>query len=124
PLFGLGPVGAAGSVLIGYLGVLALALLFSRRLVGDRLHRSIALHIGAAAAVGFLFLQILSPALGQDWRWFHLFAFGGAFLGAYLVLLAAAREFRKSDLLTFLDFLDPRKMARYVRGELRNNERK
>lgn len=122
PLASLGPVGAAGSVLIGYAVVLTLALLFSRRLVGDRLQKRIALHIGAAAAVGLLFLQLLAPALGLDWRWFHLLAFGGAFLGAYLVVLALVREFRKPDLLLFFDILDPRKMARYVRDELRNRD--
>ncbi len=44
-----------------------------------------------------------------------------AFLG-YLGILVALREFHRADLRLFLDLLSPRKMARYVRGELRENE--
>ncbi len=121
-LLGLGPEGAALSVLVGYGVLLALALIFSYRLVGDRLHLRIAFHVFAAAAVALLFIQLLPPVLGADWRWFHLLVFGTAFLGVYLALLTAIREFRKADLLLFLDFLNPRKMLRYVRDEMKNDD--
>ncbi len=44
-----------------------------------------------------------------------------AFL-TYLGILVGLREFRKADFRLFLDLLNPRKKARYVSGELRENE--
>ncbi len=118
PLAGLGPEGAAFSVLVGYTVLLGLALLFAHRIVGDRLHRNIAVHTLAAAAVGFVFWLALSPASGLTWQWFNLIGYSLLFLGAYLAVLTALGEFRRADLLLFLDILNPRKMARYVRDEL------
>ncbi len=45
-----------------------------------------------------------------------------AFLAGYVAILAVVGEFRKEDLRLFLDLLDPRKMARYVHGELTRRE--
>ncbi|MFQ5908932.1 MAG: flippase, partial [Thermoplasmata archaeon] len=56
------------------------------------------------------------------WQWFHLVGMSAALLGAYVAVLAALREFRKEDLRLFLDLLDPRKMARYIHGELTTKE--
>ncbi|MEE9593004.1 MAG: hypothetical protein V3W28_05435 [Thermoplasmata archaeon] len=41
---------------------------------------------------------------------------------AYLGILVGLREFRRADFRLFLDLLNSRKMARYVSGELRENE--
>lgn len=122
PLAGLGPEGAAVGVLAGNVLQLGIALLLSYRLVGDRLSPRLALHVLAAVAVGVLFFW-LSPAQGGVmWRWFHLVGVSALFLGAYLLVLVALREFRRDDLRLFLDLLNPWKMARYVYGELRENE--
>lgn len=122
PLAGLGAEGAAAGVLAGYLVLLTLALGFTHRLVGDRLRRNVAFHLLAAAVVALLFTQLFPPASGLGWQWFHVLGFGAGFLGAYLALLIVIGEFRKPDLYLFLDILDPRKMARYVSNELRNDE--
>ncbi len=45
-----------------------------------------------------------------------------AFLAGYAAILALLGEFRKEDLRLFLDLLDPRKMARYIYGELTRRE--
>ncbi len=45
-----------------------------------------------------------------------------AFLAGYVAILAVVGEFRKEDLRLFLDLLDPRKMVRYVYGELMRRE--
>lgn len=121
-LGGLGPEGAALGVMVGYGVILAVALTFSHRLVGDRIHRNVAYHILAASAVAILFSQVLSPAMGLEWQWFHLLFFSLTFLGGYLAILVAVREFRKPDLLLFLDLMDPRKMADYIREELTNDQ--
>ncbi len=122
PLAGLGAEGAVASVLVGYVVLLGVSLFFSHRLVGDRLQARIALHIAAAIGVGILFLQLLPPDMGTDWRWFQLIGFSGAFLGAYLILLTALREFRKADLHLFLDLVNPKKMLRYVGDEMKNDD--
>lgn len=123
-LLGLGPEGAAASIVIGYTVFLALALIFTHRLIGDNIHGRIALHIAAATAIALLFSLLLPPALGTEWRWFHLLAYGTAFLGSYIALLTTLREFRKGDLYLFLDIIDPRKMGRYVLDELRTKNGK
>ncbi len=64
----------------------------------------------------------MPPATGLAWQWFHLVGVSAAFLAGYVAILAALREFRKEDLRLFLDLLDPRKMARYVHGELTRRE--
>ncbi len=123
PLGGLGPEGAAVSVLGGFAVAFTLGAAFSYRLNGDRPQGSSAAHIAAAVATALLFAVILPPTLGLGWQWFHLLAASVSFLGAYLGILTALREFRRVDLRLILDVLDPRKMARYIYGELRGKER-
>lgn len=123
PLGGLGPEGAALSVLGGFAVAFTLGAAFSYRLMGDRPQKSVTTHIAAAVATALLFAVILPPILGLGWQWFHLLAASVSFLGAYLGILTALREFRRADLRLVLDLLDPRKMARYVYGELRGNKR-
>lgn len=124
PLGGLGPEGAALGVLVGNGVLLIVSLYFANRLVGDRIQARVALHVGTALVVGLLASLILSPTTGVDWRWYHLVAYSAGFLAAYVGLLAAFREFRRADLRLFLDLLNPRKMAQYVRGELLEEERR
>ncbi len=118
-LAGLGPEGAVLSILAGYGVVLGLSLLYSHRVVGDRVQRRILLHIAAAVATGLIFLLLFDPGSGTTWQWFHLIGFSFGFLGTYLALLTALREFRRGDLEFFRDILDPRKMADYIQRELR-----
>ncbi len=120
PLLGLAAEGAVLSVLVGNVVYLGVALAFSHRLVGDRLHLPILYHVGAAVLLAVLFPLLISPMSGLDWRWFQLAPLAAAFLGAYLGLLAVLREFRKPDLLLFMDLINPRKLAQYVHGELRD----
>ncbi|MFQ6013781.1 MAG: oligosaccharide flippase family protein, partial [Thermoplasmata archaeon] len=119
---GLGPEGAAVSFVVGYAVILALALAFSHRVVGDRIRGRVGLHLGAALGLAVLFALLIPRATGLEWQWFHLLGAAAAFLGGYLAILSALREFRREDLRLFLDLLDPRKMARYVYGELTSKE--
>jgi O-antigen/teichoic acid export membrane protein len=122
PLAGLGPEGAALSFVIGYAVILGLALAFSSRVVGDRIGREVGLHVGVALGLGIVFALLVPPASGLAWQWFHLVGWSAAFLAAYVAVLAVLREFRKEDLRLFVDLLDPRKMARYIHGELTTKE--
>jgi hypothetical protein len=122
PLAGLGPEGAALSFVVGTSVILGLALVFSFRVVGDRIGRPVGLHVGAALGLGIVFALVVPPATGLAWQWFHLVGTSAAFLAGYVAILAVLGEFRKEDLRLFLDLLDPRKMARYVHGELTSKE--
>jgi O-antigen/teichoic acid export membrane protein len=122
PLVGLGPEGAALSFVVGTTVILGLALVFSFRIVGDRIGRPVGLHVGAALGLGLVFALVVPPATGLAWQWFHLVGVSAAFLAGYVAILAVVGEFRKEDLRLFLDLLDPRKMARYVHGELTSKE--
>lgn len=117
-LVGWAAQGAAAAVLVGYSVALGLAVAFTHRLTGDRLRRPVFVHVLAAAFLVVLFALLLPPGAGLEWRWFHLLGVYAAFLGAYLLLLAVVREFRRDDFLLFLDVVNPKKMVRYVREEL------
>ncbi len=121
-LAGLGPEGAVISLLAGNVAAFGLALLYSHRIVGDRVQARILLHLAAAAAISLVFLLLVPPGTGTTWQWFHLIGFSLAFLGAYVALLTAIREFRRGDLQFFRDILDPRKMAEYIQRELRKEK--
>ena len=118
-LAGLGPEGAVISLLAGNGAAFGLSLLYSHRIVGDRVQARILLHFAAAAATSLVFLLLVSPGSGMTWQWFHLIGFSLAFLGTYVALLTVVREFRRDDLQFFRDILDPRKMAEYIQRELR-----
>ncbi len=64
----------------------------------------------------------MPPATGLAWQWFHLVGVSAAFLAGYAAILAVLGEFRKENLRLFLDLLDPRKMGRYIYGELTRRE--
>ena len=52
-------------------------------------------------------------------RWYHLLLFAGVGLGIYLGVLFVLKEFKKQDLMFFLDMLHPKEMLNYVKAELK-----
>jgi hypothetical protein len=57
----LGPTGAAAAVVLGYIVILGIAFFFSRREVGDRLHRSLVSHL--ARDMRALKVEVIAPVL-------------------------------------------------------------
>jgi len=70
---------------------------------------------GAGMAITLYFVDDLIPIQ----HWYQLIAVGLIGFGTYLALLAAVGEFRKKDYRFFVDTVNPLRMLRYIRDELR-----
>ena len=74
-------------------------------------------HIIAGITMGGV-LYYLNTFIIQ-FRWFHLISFAGIGLLIYLAVLYLLKEFQKQDFLFFWDIINPKKMASYVKSEMK-----
>jgi O-antigen/teichoic acid export membrane protein len=121
-LFGMGAEGAALATAISAACGLIMVKVITRRLTGTKWNPRILLHLGAGIVMGSV-LYYLNIIVTID-RWYEV---GGACLlgmGIYFAILWLLREFKKKDLMLFLDILNPKGMTSYISSELRNNEKK
>jgi len=117
--FGInGPIGAAVatvmSSLVGFFGL----RLAAKKLVGIKLLQShTPRHIiaGLIMAGTLYYINSLIPLV----RWYHLLVFAGVGLAIYLTVLFVLKEFKKQDLMFFLDMLHPKEMLSYIKSELK-----
>ena len=113
-----GPTGAAvATVLSSLIGFFGLRLA-AKRLTGIRLMQSrTPRHIiaGIIMAGVLYYINSLTPLV----RWYHLLAFSGIGLVTYLAVLFALKEFKKQDLMFFLDMLHPKGMLSYIKSEFK-----
>jgi len=117
-LFGLGSMGAAVATTISVGLGFILARRYSKLVAKVRTSTKIYRHWIAGALTACLIFLIMEN-LWLIQRWYELIIISGFGLLCYLSLLTLFREFTKKDLTFFLDLLNPRKMGRYVKGELR-----
>ncbi len=115
-LLGLGAFGAALATLITFLLTTANIRWASYKLTGTVMDRRILLHLSAAMLTSIFFIL-----MDTSWavRWYSLGMLGLAFLGVYFGILYLFREFRKEEIMTFMEALHPMKMASYMKEELR-----
>ncbi len=117
-LFGLGSVGAAmaltASVVLGFF----LARRYSKQVAKVRTNRRIFRHWVAGALTAFAIFLIMDN-LWMVQRWYELIIISGIGLLCYLGLLTLLKEFTKKDLNFFLDLLNPKKMGKYIGGEMK-----
>jgi uncharacterized membrane protein len=117
--FGInGPTGAAVatvvSSLVGFFGL----RLAAKKLTGIKLLQShTPRHIIAGLIMAGLLYYMGSLILLV--RWYHLMVFAGVGLGIYLTVLFVLKEFKKQDLMFFLDMLHPKEMLSYIKSELK-----
>lgn len=120
-VFGInGPTGAAvATVISGFVG-LVIYVFLSKRLVGIKISKKPLLHVSAAGIMGCLlyYVSVFVPFV----RWYHLIFFALAGLAIYLGLLYLLKEFIKEDLNFFLDTINPKEMAKYVKSELKRKD--
>lgn len=112
-----GPSGAAVATLISSLiGFISLRLA-SKKLTGISLSRfCIIKHALAGILVcGILYYISMKIVI----RWYHLLIFSVIGFGIYIGLLVLLREFKKDDLLFFLEIVNPKGMLRYIVNEIR-----
>ncbi len=115
-LLGMGAVGAAMATLITFLITTFNMRLAAYRLTGSISDKKILIHISSAILTSVVFLLI-----DTSWasRWYTLGILGLAFMGVYLAILALLKEFKKEDFELFFDAFNPKKMLRYMGGELK-----
>ncbi len=118
-MLGMGALGAAIATLIAFLITTISLRLSAYRLSGAVMDPRIIRHLSAA-----LLTSIIFYFLGASWavRWYSLALFAMAFIAVYFAILYLMREFKKEDFDMFADALHPKKMARYVNGELRGKD--
>ena len=123
--FGInGPTGAAIatvlSALVGFFGLRIVA----KKLTGITILQShTPRHVIAGIVMGIVlyFLAFCTPFFPAV-QWHHLFMFAVMGLAVYLGVLFMLKEFKKQDLLFFLNMLQPKKMLKYVSSELKDKE--
>lgn len=120
-VFGInGPTGAAiATVISGFIG-LVIFMFLSKRLVGIKISKKPLLHISAAGIMGCLLYYV--SAFVPFVRWYHLIFFVLVSLAVYLGILYLLKEFTKEDLNFFLDTVNPKEMAKYVKSELKRKD--
>lgn len=120
-IFGIsGPTGAAAATVIsGFIGLVIFVFL-AKQLVGIKISKKPLLHIFAGGIMGCLlyYVSIFAPFV----RWYHLIVFGIVGLCVYMGILYLFKEFTKDDLNFFSDTLSPKKMAKYVKSELKGKD--
>jgi O-antigen/teichoic acid export membrane protein len=120
--FGInGPTGAAiATVLSSLVGFFGLRLA-AKKLTGIKLLQShTPRHIMAGLVMGgILYYIAYQTSLFPTIRWYTLFGFAGIGLAVYLVVLFVLMEFKKQDLLFFLDLLHLKKMLNYIKSEVK-----
>ena len=118
-LFGInGPTGAALATLlsttVGFFGL----RFYARKLTGIKIVQS---HIPRQIVAGFIMGAILYyiGTFILTVHWYHLLLYAGIGLGIYLGVLFVLKEFKKQDLMFFLDILRPKEMLGYIKSELK-----
>jgi len=116
-----GPEGAAVATLLSGIVGIFLLMLIAKKLAGIKLLRyHTPRHIIAGLIMGFiLYFIAYQTSLFLVIRWYTFLGLSFVGLGIYLAILFIIREFKKQDLIFFLDLLQPKKMLRYVSSELR-----
>lgn len=120
-IFGIsGPTGAAIATMISGIINLAIFMFLAKQLVGIKISKKPLLHIFAGGGMGCMlyYVSIFTPLV----RWYHLIIFGIVGLCVYTGILYLLKEFTKNDLSFLSDTLSPKKMAKYVKSELKGKD--
>lgn len=119
-LVGLGEVGAALATLTSSVILLSMAMIYSKKVATTMLYNKIPLHLIAGIVTSGIFYLLESHVLSIV-RFYHLAAYGLAFVGLYALLLYIIGEFTKKDWDYILASVHPKEMYDYVRDEIKDN---
>lgn len=120
PLLGMNYVGAALAMLITSIIMFVVIRRVVHSLTGTGSNRKVIVHIVAASITGLLvFLLSNIYAINSV---FVLIAYGLLTLGIFLGFLVLIKEFRRHDVLYFLDIINARKMWDYMTEEVRRSK--
>jgi len=116
-LAGLAGTGAAIATVVAYLAGLLYTRIVIYKMDGTGFNVSVAKHLVAALAMGFVTTYLNNFYTLQ--RWYELAAFSFLAFLVYLAFLILLREFRKEDWNLFMDTINPLKMISYIKDEMR-----
>ena len=121
PMLEMKATGAALAGLLGWVAFAILVQLFTYRVARVSVYRRLWIHIlaGVMTAAVMLLISLFIPVEG----FFNMLFLAGVTLAVFLAFLYLLREFTKDDLSLILEAVDPRKMARYIKGELGEDRR-
>ena len=123
-LLGLGAMGAAIATVVSFAVSLVYTRIMSYRLTKLKGNNRILLHAFAAVIMtGIIYILLYSYNL-IFWitRWYFLLLFGVIGLIIYLSVLAVFKEFTKEDFWFYIDTLNLKKMIRYIKCNISNEQ--
>ncbi|MDI6708719.1 MAG: oligosaccharide flippase family protein [Candidatus Thermoplasmatota archaeon] len=115
---GWGARGAAFATIIAAFAGFCLTRIIVKRLTSTKSNPRILLHFIAAFVMG-AFLILLNAIIYAE-RWYHLVLFALAGFGIYFSVLYLLNEFKKEDYRLFTETLNPIKMIKYIKRELKD----
>lgn len=117
-LFGLGAVGAALATLIAWIIRWMLFHMFSYKLTKIKPYSRILLHFIAGILMGIV-LYIAKHAIVYHLIYIIPLSLFG--IGCYFGILYLMKEFKKDDFYYLLDVVNPKKMAKYMKKEIKKS---
>jgi O-antigen/teichoic acid export membrane protein len=116
-LLGLGAVGAALATLIAWMIRWMLFHISSYKLTGIKPYSGISLHFTAGILTGVI-LYIVKEAI--VYHLIYIIPLGLLGIGCYFGILYLMKEFKKDDFYYLLDVVNPQKMGKYMKEEMKN----
>ncbi len=120
-LFGLKEVGAAIATLTAGVSIAVSKYIVSTEIADVSFTSGTILHVLAAVNSGMILFALEYLVIPID-RYYHLLLYGAAMLGLYAAFVYLVGEFNKKDWNYIMDAVNPFKMWRYVKDELKGNE--
>jgi hypothetical protein len=117
PMLGMGPKGAAIAAVVGAMIGYLVVRYMSYKLIPIGINISVVKHLGAGIVMSVT-IYVMEHWIYAFERWYDLFLFGVIGAAIYLALIWAMGEFKRSDLLFFIDTVSATKMYDYLRSEL------
>ena len=121
PLFGLKEVGAAIATLSAGISISLTKYMVSHRIADVSFSWVTLYHVGAATFSGLILFVWEDQVMPID-RFYHLFLYAGAMVGLYAAVLYLTGEFTKEEWNYIMESINPKKMWKYIKGELTGNE--
>lgn len=123
PMFGMGARGAAIALLISIFAGTSVFRFIAFKLTGSKPNYIILVHWLVSIIVFASMYQLV-----KDWAWIsNVFVLAGLALAGgllFILILYIIKQFRKEDLLFYLDTISPGKLGRYVKDEIKNRDQK
>jgi O-antigen/teichoic acid export membrane protein len=124
--FGIsGPTGAATATVISFIVPFIGLRLMAKKLVKIKLFQTHTIRhvIAGALTCAVLYFIAYKTTILPGIHWYTLILLAAISLGIYIAILFLLREFTKKDLKFFLNIINPRGMAKYVKDEIKTKKK-